>query len=142
MRIRVRNSSLAFLSAVTQKVHRPFVQEVLVSALVHNVGSDGPYRSQSPVVQSGIYFHPARIYHRTQQSVFRQIFLIEQHRHAQQFQRRDSYQLQTAGIADAFGHRHTDTQSRIRPRPLTHCHRIERNSVIVDIRDSFVHKNT
>ena len=93
----------AFGSAVAKEVNGLLVQIVLVGLCCHHVSLHLAYRFQRTVVDTGIYFHSARINHRTEQGILLDQ-LSQQHGHTEQFQRRYSQQLQPSSIADALCH--------------------------------------
>ena len=66
----------------------------------------------------------------------------EEYGDAQQFQGADTQQGDTASVADALGHAHTDAQTGVTARAFTHGHGIERYGMTLSKGQGFIDKDT
>ena len=131
----------AFLGTASEEIDRTLVEPWPVGFGINNVGTHLTDRFQRTLVEAGIDLHATGINHRAQQATLRNQF-TQQHRHTEQFQRRNADKLQVTGIADAFGHRHADTQPGVRAGAATDSDSIKRDGMVISKRQRLVHKRT
>ena len=132
---------LAFRCSVSEEIHGSLVEKRLVGVSIDNVGLRRTDFAQRAVEQYGIDLHPPCVKHRTEQRVVFLDFFLQQNGHAEHFERRHGNQPSVATETNALRRRNADAQSRVRTRPATHRHRVERQQLRVDIRQGFVDEN-
>ena len=98
--------------SIAEEIHGMLIKPLLVGAGIDDIGLYAADGAQGTVIDGRIHLHAACVEHGAQQGVILQL-LAEEYGHGKQFQGWNSNQAQVLSVADAFGHRDTDAQTRI-----------------------------
>ena len=127
---------------VTEEIDGSAVKKLLVCVGCHHVGTGLAHLAQRAVIDGSIHLHAACVDHRTQQGVLLQVVVAQQHRHAEQLERRHRDELQVATHADALSHGHADAQTGVRTWSAAHSHRVKRYGVAIGKRHCLINKHS